>query len=286
MSTYAHPEALVSMHWVVEHLHDPAVRLVEVDWDIAEYDSGHAPGAVGWTWPGDAQHPLSRDIPDKATFEALLSRSGIAADTTVVLYGGLNNLLAAYTFWLMKIHGHADVGLLDGGRQKWMAEGRPMTTERPVIAPTAYAAKELNTGLRADRDLVAQFTDNGRRMLVDARPADMFNGQNAAGAQRGGHIPGAINLPAERMMNEDGAFAGWRVPTVKEDGTFRPVEELQALFAGKGITADKDIITYCVLGGLSSHAWFVLTQLLGYPNVREYDGSWAEWGNLMGAPIE
>lgn len=285
MSTYAHPEALVNTQWVADHLNDPSVRFVEVDWDIAEYNAGHIPGAVGWVWSKDDLHPMRRDVPDKAEFEALLSRAGIANDNTVVVYGGLNNLLATFTFWLLKVYGHTDVRLLDGGRQKWMAEGRPSQTEIPSVTPSAYKAKNPDWTLRAHRDLVQEFIGKPDRILVDARPTDMYTGENSAGAQRGGHIPGAVNIPAQADM-DNGAFRGWLTPTTNPDGTFKSVEELQALFASKGVASDKEVISYCVLGGLSSHAWFVLKYLLGYPQVRLYDGSWAEWGNLIGAPIE
>ena len=284
-STYAHPEALVNTQWVADHLSDPSVRFVEVDWDIAEYNAGHIPGAVGWVWSKDVLHPMRRDVPDKAEFEAQLSRAGITNDSTVVVYGGLNNLLATFTFWLLKVYGHKDVRLLDGGRQKWMAEDRPSQIELPSLTPSAYKARNPDWTLRAHRDLIQEFIGKPDRILVDARPVDMYSGDNSAGAQRGGHIPGAVNIPACADM-DNSTFRGWLTPTTRPDGTFKSVEELQAMFTSKGVTSDKEVIAYCVLGGLSSHAWFVLKVLLGYSQVRLYDGSWAEWGNLIGAPIE
>jgi thiosulfate/3-mercaptopyruvate sulfurtransferase len=285
MSNYAHPESLVDTQWVADHLNDPSVRFIEVDWDIAEYNSGHIPGAVGWVWRQHALQELRRDIPDEAEFEARLSNCGIANDTTVVVYGGLSNLLATFTFWLFKVYGHKDVRLLDGGRQKWMNEERPTSTEAANIRPCRYAAQKPDWTLRAHCDLVHDAIGQPTSVLVDARPADMYDGQNAANAQRGGHIPSAVNIPAKADV-KDGAFAGWLVPTVRDDGTFKSFKELQTMFSGKGVTPDKEIIVYCVLGGLSSHLWFTLTQLLGHPKVRLYDGSWAEWGNLISAPIE
>ena len=276
---YAHPEVLVETDWVAAHLNDPSVRLVEVDVDTAAYDSGHIPGAAGWNWKIDTQQPIRRDIPDRATLEALLSRSGIGNNTTVVLYGDNNNWFATFAFWLLKMYGHADARIMNGGRKKWVDEGRAMTTDAPAISPTAYRAKDPNWSLRALRDLVREYLVNANRALVDVRSPKEFSGELLApenlpqeGAQRGGHIPGAANIP-------------WG-QAVADDGTFKPADQLRALYGGKGITPDKEIIAYCRIGERSSHTWFVLTYLLGYKQVRNYDGSWTEWGSLIGAPID
>ncbi|MBE7555485.1 MAG: sulfurtransferase [Anaerolineales bacterium] len=279
LNGYAHPEVLVETSWVAEHLNDPKIRLVEVDVDTTAYESGHIPGAVGWNWKKDTQQVISRDIPDQAGWEALLSRSGITAETILIFYGDSNNWFAAFAFWLAKIYGHADVRLMNGGRKKWADEGRPMTTAAPTIAQTHYTVKGTDWGLRATRDLVKEYISNNHRTLVDVRSPQEYSGELLApehlpqeGAQRGGHIPGAANIP-------------WGM-AVKEGGTFKSGEELRMLYDGKGITADKEVIAYCRIGERSSHTWFVLTYLLGYPHVRNYDGSWTEWGSLIGAPIE
>ncbi|MCX7595567.1 MAG: sulfurtransferase [Fischerella sp.] len=279
MSNYAHPEVLVDTQWVADHLNDSKVRLVEVDVDTTAYDSGHAPGAVGWNWKKDTQQPIRRDIPDKAAWEALLSRSGIANDTTVIFYGDNNNWFATFAFWLTKIYGHADSRIMNGGRKKWVDEGRPLTTEVPAIAPTTYQAKDPDWSIRALRDLVNDYIGKANCALVDVRSPQEYSGELLApenlpqeGAQRGGHIPGAVNIP-------------WSM-AVRDDGTFKLADELQALYGGKGITADKETIAYCRIGERSSHTWFVLKYLLGYPKVRNYDGSWTEWGSLIGVPIE
>ncbi len=279
MSNYTHPEVLVDTQWVADHVSDPKLRLVEVDVDTTAYDSGHIAGAVGWNWRKDTQQQVNRDIPDQAGWGALLSHSGIANDTTIIFYGDNNNWFATFAFWLSKIYGHEDARLMNGGRKKWIDEGRPLTTEPPQIRPTQYKAKEPDMSLRAARDLVSEYIAHAKRALVDVRSPREYSGELLApenlpqeGAQRGGHIPGAANIP-------------WGM-AVKEDGTFKPVEELQALYGGKGVTKDKEIIAYCRIGERSSHTWFVLKYLLGYPHVRNYDGSWTEWGSLIGAPIE
>jgi thiosulfate/3-mercaptopyruvate sulfurtransferase len=292
MPGYAHPESLATTQWVGDHLDDPDVRLVEVVWGASPgwgrpaYEAGHIPGAVAWDFQADLQDQRRGDLIDAAGVETLLSRSGIEDDTCIVLYSGLNNLLATFAFWLLKIYGHSSVRLLDGDRQRWLDEGRPTSSETPAPVPARYHAGEPNWGLRADRAYVLEVLGKGTDRLVDARSAEMYAGADKAGAQHGGHIPGAINLAASRLLNPDGSVKGWRAPTVQEDGTFRPAEELHALFDGLGISRDKPLITYCVRGGLSTHAWFVLTQLLGYGGVREYDRSWAEWGTVEGLPIE
>ena len=279
MATYAHPHVLVDTQWVASHLNDSNVRLIESAFDTEDYDTGHIPGALAWTWNEDFQHPLRKDIPDKDGWEALLSRSGIANDTTVVVYGAPNNWYGTFAFWLLKIYGHPDARIMNGGREKWTAEGRPLTTEVPTIAPTRYQAQEPDRSIRALRDMVQESLGNPSRVLVDVREPEEYAGKLMPSwklpqerGQRGGHIPGAVNIP-------------WHM-ALQEDGTFKPVEELQALYTGKGVTPDKEVISYCVIGGRSNQTWFVLTYLLGYPNVRLYDGSWLEWGGLIGVPIE
>jgi thiosulfate/3-mercaptopyruvate sulfurtransferase len=292
LSDYSHSESLVNTQWVAERLDDPSVRLVEVvwgdsdEWGAPAYRAGHIPGAVAWDFAGDLQDPARNDLVDRVNLETLLARSGVTPTTTVVVYSGLGNLLATFTFWLLKLYGHQDVRLLDGDRSKWLAEGRLLSSDLPVIAPAVYLAQEPDGRLRALRDDVLHAIGQPGHLLVDARSAEMFSGADTAGTAQGGHIPGAVNLTAQWDTHPDGSFRAWRVPTVREDGTFKSATELHTLFEGLGITADKTITTYCVRGGLSTHAWFVLTQLLGYPDVREYDRSWAEWGNLSGVPVE
>jgi thiosulfate/3-mercaptopyruvate sulfurtransferase len=276
---YAFGEVLVNTDWVADHLTDANIRLVEVSVDTEAYDSGHIPGAVGWSWKKDTQDTLRRDIPDTAAFEALMSQAGIGNETTVVLYGDLDNWFATYAFWLLKLYGHEDVRLLNGGRKKWLAEERQLTTNIITYKPTTYRAQPRNTNLRALRSFVEASLQHEGRALVDVRSPDEFSGKLLApptlpqeGSQRGGHIPGAANIPWSKA--------------VLEDGTFKTAADLKALYEGQGITADKEIIAYCRIGERSSHTWFVLTYLLGYPNVRNYDGSWTEWGSLIGVPIE
>lgn len=272
MSKNRPSKVLVNTQWVADHLNDSNIRLLEVGWDSSEYESGHIPGAVAGWGLADV-----RRLDDKSQVEAMLSSVGISNADVIVIYGGLSNLVAAMAFWMLKIYGHSDVRLLDGGRQKWLAENRPLSTEKPNIQPTQYMAQEPNWNLRADKDHVLSVIGEGEHTIVDARSSGMYTD---------GHIPSAVNVPAEPILDEAGDIRGWRPPTTRSDGTFKSVEELQALFSEKGLTTDKTIITYCVRGGLSTHMWFVLTQLLGYPNVREYDRSWEEWGSLTDAPIE
>ncbi|MEE8375345.1 MAG: sulfurtransferase [Acidimicrobiia bacterium] len=283
MSTRAHPKSLVKTQWVADHLDDPHIGLIEVVWN-GEYESGHIPRAVAWDFGKDIR-PAPDDFIDRVGLEALLSRSGITPEMTIVVYDRHQNLVAAYVFWLLKIYGHKDVRLLDGDGQKWLQENRPTTSQIPAITAAKYQAREPNWSLRAEHNDVLGSIGQPNHLLVDTRPAEMYSGLDKAGAARGGHIPGAVNLAARRETNPDGSNA-WRVPTVRPDGTFKSTEDLEVLFESMGITPDKNIITYCKGGGLSSHAWFVLTQLLGYPSVREYNRSWDEWGNLEGAPIE
>ena len=279
MAEYARPEVLVSTEWVSQHLNDPKVRLVEVDVDTAAYETGHIPGAVGWNWKQDLEAPVQRDIATKEQVEELLSRSGISNDTTVVLYGDNNNWFATYAFWLLKYYGHEDARIMNGGRKKWIDEGRPLSTDVPSYPRTSYRAKEPDPGIRALRDYVLQSLQRDGIALVDVRSPAEFKGELLApenlpqeGAQRGGHIPKAKNIP-------------W-AQAVREDGTFKSPEELKELYQGQGITPDKEVIAYCRIGERSSHTWFVLKYLLGYPKVKNYDGSWTEWGSLVGAPIE
>ncbi len=279
MAEYAHPESLVSTDWVAEHGSDNNVRLVEVDVDTGAYERGHIAGAVGWNWQSQLQQEVRRDLVGKEELEGLLGRSGIGNDTTVVLYGDNNNWFAAWAFWQLKYYGHADVRIMNGGRAKWEAEGRPMTTEVPSPAPAAYRASDPDDSIRAYRDQVLQWVNSGSISLVDVRSPAEFSGELLApenlpqeGSQRGGHIPGASNIP-------------WG-QAVAEDGTFKPADELQALYGGRGIDGSRDTVAYCRIGERSSHTWFVLTQLLGLENVRNYDGSWTEWGSIVGAPIE
>jgi thiosulfate/3-mercaptopyruvate sulfurtransferase len=276
---YAHPHALVDTGWVAAHRDDPGVRLIEVDVDTSAYDSGHIPGAIGWDWRQDLQRHPMRDIPSQAEWEALLSRSGIGNDDLIVLYGDNNNWFAAFAYWLFKLYGHGDVCLMDGGRVKWLAEGREVTVDPPVVAPAAYVAQPANLVLRAYRDEVAAVIGRGQVALVDVRSPLEYAGELLApenlpqeGAQRGGHIPGAVNIP-------------WAT-AVAGDGTFKSAADLHAIYGGAGITPDKTTLAYCRIGERSAHTWFVLRELLGYPDVRNYDGSWTEWGSVIGAPIE
>jgi len=279
MATYAFPNVLVETQWVADHLDDPDVRLIESAFNREDYDSGHIPGALAWTWNEDFQHPIRKDIPDKEGWEALLARSGIAKDTTVVVYGAPSNWYATYAFWLLTIFRHQDVRIMNGGREKWEAESRALTTDAPVVTPTTYQGRNPDRTIRALRDRVQESIGNPSRVLVDVRGTDEYRGKLMPswklpdeGGQRGGHIPGAVNIP-------------WSV-ALQDDGTFKPVEALQDLYSSQGVTADKEAITYCVIGGRSNQTWFVLKYLLGYPHVRLYDGSWLEWGGLIGAPIE
>ena len=280
MSTngYAHPETVVSTDWVAEHLNDPAVRLVEVDVDTAAYDQGHIPGAVSLNWKTELQDQVTRDIVDQRQLEELLGRRGIGNDTTIVLYGDNNNWFGAYAFWLLKVYGHQDVRVMNGGRKKWVDEGRALTTEVPDYPAADYRARPADLSIRTFRDDMRAVLGNAAYGLVDVRSPAEYTGELLAPpglsetAQRGGHIPGAQNIPWSQA--------------VREDGTFKSPEELRALYEGKGITSDKNVIAYCRIGERSSHTWYVLKYLLGYPNVRNYDGSWTEWGSIIGAPIE
>jgi thiosulfate/3-mercaptopyruvate sulfurtransferase len=279
MADYAHPEVLVSTQWVEEHANDPNVRLVEVDVDTSAYDQGHIAGAVGWNWQTQLQDNVRRDLVEKSALEQLLGQSGISNDTTIVLYGDNNNWFAAYAFWQLKYYGHKDVRLMNGGRKKWIEEKRPLTTDATKVAPTTYRATGPDESLRARKEHVFAIVDNkGNGSLVDVRSVDEFTGKIIAPpgmsetAQRAGHIPGAANVPWAQAANED--------------GTFKSADALKQLYQSKGVSGANEVIAYCRIGERSSHTWFVLKYLLGYDNVKNYDGSWTEWGNLVGAPIE
>ena len=279
MADYAHPETLVTTQWVADHLTDAKIRIVEVDVDTSAYDQGHIPGAIGWNWQTQLQDPVRRDLIDKRAFEELLGRSGITNDTPVVLYGDNNNWFAAWGFWELKYYGHTDVRIMNGGRKKWLEEKRPLSTETPRPLVATYRAKDPDQTIRARREEVFGVLDRrSTAQLVDVRSLDEFTGKVIAPpgmtetAQRGGHIPGAVSVPWAQAVNED--------------GTFKTAEALKQLYTGKGVTGDNDVIAYCRIGERSSHTWFVLKYLLGYTRVRNYDGSWTEWGNLVGAPIE
>jgi len=279
MPEYVHPEVLVTTNWVADNLKNPNVRLIEADEDVLLYEIGHLPGAVKLDWHVDVQNPLNRDFVDQQGLEQLFSRWGINNDTTIVLYGDRNNWYAAYSFWLFKQYGHKNLKLLNGGRAKWEAEGHPYTKEVPQFAAATYHAQPANESIRAFRDQVYAGLNNLDRRLIDVRSSQEYTGEllhmvnyPQEGAQRGGHIPGAKNIP-------------WAI-AANTDGTFKSADELRQIYQGKDITPDKEVITYCRIGERSAHTWFVLTQLLGYPNVRNYDGSWTEWGSLVRAPIE
>ena len=284
-ASYAHPETLVTTEWVAEHLNDPAVRIVEADEDPLLYEAvGHIPNAVKLDWHTDVQNPVRRDFVDKAGFEALMSRYGISNDTTVVFYGDKNNWYAAYSYWLFKLYGHQNAQLMNGGRALWEAQNRPYTKDAPQFPPTTYTAQEPDLSMRAFRRQVESLLESGQisggaAALVDVRSPDEYTGKLVhmvnypqEGASRGGHIPGAQNIPWATAANSD--------------GTFKSADDLRAIYGGRGIAPDKEVIAYCRIGERSAHTWFVLTQLLGYPNVRNYDGSWTEWGNLVAAPIK
>jgi thiosulfate/3-mercaptopyruvate sulfurtransferase len=279
MADYARPDSLVTTDWVAEHKNDPNVRLVEVDVDTAAYDTGHIPGAVGWNWKSQLETDVMRDVADQQGVDKLLSDAGVSDDTTIILYGDNNNWFAAYALWLLKYYGVENVKLMNGGRKKWVDEGKETTTDAPSHAKTNFKVKGPDPKIRAMRDEVMDSLKAGNVPLVDVRSPKEFSGELLApenlpqeGSQRGGHIPTAKNIPWATAVNED--------------GTFKSRDELEKIYGDQGITGDKNVIAYCRIGERSAHTWFVLTHLLGYPNVKNYDGSWTEWGSLVGAPIE
>lgn len=279
MAGYAHPDVLVETDWVDAHHGDPDVRLLEADETPALYDEGHIPGALRVHWKDDLQDPVVRDWVGKDRFARILAELGIGDRHTVVLYGDRNNWFATYVFWLFKYYGHRDVRILNGGRDRWLCDGRTLVTEVPRFPPVEYQAGGPDESIRIFRDGVLRSLGRPGVALVDVRSPAEFSGDLLAppaypqeGAQRGGHIPGARNIP-------------WG-DNVREDGRFKPAEELRRLYEAEGIRADQDVIAYCRIGERSSLTWFTLTYLLGYDRVRNYDGSWTEWGSLVGVPIE
>lgn len=278
MKDYAHPEMLVSTEWVNQHKSDPNIVVVEVDVDTTAYNEGHIPGAIGWNWQTQLCDTLQRDVISKTDLEKLLSESGISNNTTVILYGDNNNWFAAWALWQMKMYGHKDVRIMNGGRKKWLAEGRELTKDIPSSKTESYRATERDESLRTYLAQAMQGMQASDTVMVDVRSGDEFTGKILSPpglpetCQRGGHIPNAKNIPWAQACNED--------------GTFKTREELETLYANKGVTPDKKVIAYCRIGERSSHTWFVLKYLLGFPGVTNYDGSWTEWGNLVGAPVE
>ncbi len=279
MAEYAHPEILVSTDWVAAHTNDPKVRIVEVDVDTSAYDQGHIQGAIAWNWQTELQDAIRRDLAEPRAFEELLGRAGISPETKIVLYGDNNNWFAAWALWQLKYYGHDDAVIMNGGRKKWLGEKRSLTTDVAKYPATTYKTKAPNAAIRAKRDEIFAVLDKrSPAQLVDVRSPDEFTGKIIAPpgmtetAQRGGHIPGAANIPWAQAVNED--------------GTFKSADALRQLYGAKGISGDREVIAYCRIGERSSHTWFVLKYLLGFDKVRNYDGSWTEWGNLVGAPIE
>ena len=278
MAGYAHPEMLVDTEWVDAHRNDPSVRLAEVDVDTAAYDEGHIPGAIAWNWSSQLCDTLRRDILSKSGFEELMMDSGIAPGTVAIVYGDNNNWFAAWALWQMKMYGHSDVRIMNGGRKKWLAEGRELSQEIPRVAREAYRSRRCDFSLRAFLPKVKDASVRRDVALVDVRSPQEFSGEILAPpglpetCQRGGHIPGARSIPWGMACNPD--------------GTFRSHEELAALYSSEGVDGTQPVIAYCRIGERSSHTWFALKYLLGYRDVTNYDGSWTEYGNLVGVPIE
>jgi thiosulfate/3-mercaptopyruvate sulfurtransferase len=279
MAGYANPDALVETDWLEEHVNDPNIRVIEVDEDTEAYEKGHIQGAVGWNWTTDLHTEVGRDYVDQAGLSELLSAAGVGPDTTVILYGGNNNWFAAYAYWVLKLRGFDDVKLLNGGRKKWELESRELTQDPPSVSGTGFSISGGERDqIRALRDEVLGKVE-GATGFVDVRSPEEFRGEKLAPdhlpqeqAQVPGHIAGAANIPWAKAANED--------------GTFKSADELKALYEAEGITTDREIIAYCRIGERSSHTWFALQELLGYPNVKNYDGSWTEYGSLVGAPVE
>ena len=278
MAEYVNPHALVETDWLAEHLDDENVRVIEVDEDVTAYDKGHIPGAVAWNWFEELHHPERRDFIDQEGASRLLRRAGVSPETTVILYGGNNNWFAAYAYWLLKYLGFDNVKLLNGGRQKWELESRELTQDVPSYKETDLTLSGATRDeLRAFRDDV--LGDLGKSTLVDVRSPEEYRGEKLAPdhlpqeqAQVPGHIPGALNVTWARASNED--------------GTFKSADELRALYEGEGVAGDRETVAYCRIGERSSHTWFVLKELLGYQDVKNYDGSWTEYGSLVGVPVE
>jgi len=276
---YAKPDALVDTEWVAQHRNEPKVKLIEVDVDTSAYRQGHIPGAIGWNWSTQLEDQVRRDIPTKEAWEKLLSESGISTDDTLIFYGDNHNWFAAFAYWIAKMYGHDNVKLMNGGRKKWELEKRDLVTEEPKLTPSQYKAPKVDQSIRALQPDVAKHISQSGAALVDVRSPAEFTGEVLAPpglqetAQRGGHVPGAKNIPWLQAVNE-------------ADGTFKSPQELKERYEREGITPDKDVIAYCRIGERSSHTWFALSELLGYPKVRNYDGSWTEWGSMIGVPIE
>lgn len=279
--SYVHPEVLVDTQWAEEHLKDTKVRIAEVDYDSkANYELGHIPGAVLFDWKNDINDPLTRNVLSKESCQKLLQNAGIDNDTTLLLYGDFNNWFAAFAFWVLKYYGYKDIRLINGGRKKWLQEDRALTKDVPTYSKGNFAANEPDSNIRVFLDEVKRAVSAPALKMVDVRSPKEFTGEILAPpeyptehAQRGGHIPGAVNIPWGQAVNDS-------------DGTFKTTDELKQLYESKGITPDKEIIAYCRIGERSSHTWFVLKYLLGYPKVKNYDGSWTEWGNMIANPIE
>jgi thiosulfate/3-mercaptopyruvate sulfurtransferase len=279
--SYVHPEVLVDTQWAEEHLKDTKVRIAEVDYDSkANYELGHIPGAVLFDWKNDINDPLTRNVLSKESCQKLLQNAGIDNDTTLLLYGDFNNWFAAFAFWVLNYYGYKDVRLFNGGRKKWLQEDRALTKDVPNYSKGNFAANEPDSNIRVFLDEVKRSVSAPALKMVDVRSPKEFTGEILAPpeyptehAQLGGHIPGAVNIPCAQAVNDS-------------DGTFKSTDELKQLYESKGITPDKEIIAYCRIGERSSHTWFVLKYLLGYPKVKNYDGSWTEWGNMIANPIE